>query len=180
MKKLKNSELNRLDIKGFKSAEKTPLIVVLDNIRSLNNIGSVFRTSDAFRIKKIYLCGITAKPPHKDIHKTALGATDSVDWVYFENTIDAISNLKEKNVTIVSIEQVENATKLQNFKIKKDVTYALIFGNEVKGVQQSVVDMSDYVVEIPQFGTKHSLNISVSVGVVLWEFIKKEINCSFI
>jgi len=173
MKKLKNSELKRLDINEFKVAEKMPLIIILDNVRSLNNIGSVFRTSDAFLIKKIYLCGITATPPHKDIHKTALGATDSVDWEYFETTQDAITQLKNEGVTIISVEQVEGAIALQDFPVKKEKTYALIFGNEVKGVQQSVVNISDNAMEIPQFGTKHSLNISVSVGVVLWEFVKK-------
>jgi len=173
MKKLKNSELNRLDVKGFKAAEKNPVIIVLDNIRSLNNIGSVFRTADAFLIKKIYLCGITAKPPHKDIHKTALGATDSVDWAYFDTTQEAVAQLKQDDLVIVSVEQVKSAVALQNFPVEPNKTYVLIFGNEVKGVQQSVIDMSDYAVEIPQFGTKHSLNISVSAGVVLWEFIKK-------
>ncbi len=173
MRKLKNSELNRLSINDFKNAKKTPLIVVLDNIRSLNNIGSVFRSSDAFLIEKIVLCGITAKPPHKDIHKTALGATDSVHWEYFENTNEAISNLKDKGFIILSIEQTEKAVMLQDFKIERNRKYAVIFGNEVKGVQQEIVDKSDFAVEIPQYGTKHSLNISVSAGVVLWEFFKK-------
>ena len=173
MRKLKNSELNRLDIEGFKQAEKIPVIVVLDNIRSLNNIGSVFRTSDAFLIKKIYLCGITARPPHKDIHKTALGATESVGWRYFNTTLEAINSLKKNNVCIVSIEQVENAIPLHKFEIDPGKTYALVFGNEVKGVQQDIVNQSDYCIEIPQFGTKHSLNISVSTGIVLWEFVKK-------
>ena len=173
MRKLKNSELNRLDIEEFKQAEKIPIIVVLDNIRSLNNIGSVFRTSDAFLIKEIYLCGITARPPHKDIHKTALGATQSVNWRYFETTIAAINSLKKESVCIVSIEQVENAVPLHKFDIAHNKTYALVFGNEVKGVQQEVVNLSDYCIEIPQFGTKHSLNISVSTGIVLWEFVKK-------
>ncbi len=172
MRKLKNNELNRLDVAGFKKAEKTPLIVILDNIRSLNNIGSVFRTADAFLIQKIYLCGITAQPPHKDIHKTALGATDSVDWVYADSTISVLEQLKNDGVKTISIEQVEGAVSLQDFKIDKTETYALIFGNEVKGVQQNVVNLSDYCIEIPQFGTKHSLNISVSVGVILWEFVK--------
>ncbi len=172
MRKLKNNELNRLDVTGFKKAEKTPLIVILDNIRSLNNIGSVFRTADAFLIQKIYLCGITARPPHKDIHKTALGATDSVDWVYADSTISVLEQLKNDGVKTISIEQVEGAVSLQDFKIDKTETYALIFGNEVKGVQQNVVNLSDYCIEIPQFGTKHSLNISVSVGLVLWEFVK--------
>jgi len=173
MRKLKNSELNRLDIDAFKKAEKTPLIIVLDNIRSLNNIGSVFRTADAFLIQKIYLCGITAQPPHKDIHKTALGATDSVEWVYRESTLTAVDELKKNKTVIVSIEQVEGAIALQNFKPDKNKTYALVFGNEVKGVQQEVINQSDYCVEIPQYGTKHSLNISVSAGIGIWEFFKK-------
>ena len=172
-RKLKNSELNRLNIQEFKRRNKTPLIIVLDNIRSLNNIGSVFRTSDAFLIKKIYLCGITARPPHKDIHKTALGATDSVEWEYFKDTTEAINRLKNEQVKIVSIEQVENAVLLQDFKPETQTTYALVFGNEVKGVQQKIIDMSDYCIEIPQFGTKHSLNISVSAGIVMWDFFHK-------
>jgi tRNA G18 (ribose-2'-O)-methylase SpoU len=173
MKKLRNKELNRLNIDEFKKEKKSPLIVILDNIRSLNNIGSVFRTSDAFLIQKIYLCGITATPPHKDIHRTALGATDSVDWEYVEDIHELITELQQKKIKIVSIEQVENSTKLHQFIPKKDTTYALVFGNEVKGVQQTVVDTSDYCVEIPQFGTKHSFNISVSTGIVLWDFYHK-------
>jgi 23S rRNA (guanosine2251-2'-O)-methyltransferase len=173
MQKIKNSELNRLDVAAFKKADKTPVIVVLDNIRSLNNIGSVFRTADAFLIKKILLCGITAKPPHKDIHKTALGATESVDWTYYNTTQEAIDDLKKDQVKIISVEQVKGSVPLQNFKTQSGETYALIFGNEVKGVQQEIVNQSDYCIEIPQFGTKHSLNISVSTGVVLWEFVKK-------
>ena len=173
MRKLKNSELNRIDIEGFKKTEKIPLIVVLDNIRSLNNIGSVFRTSDAFVIEKIYLCGITAKPPHKEIHKTALGATESVDWEYVEDALKLVEKLKKEDVKVASIEQADNATMLQDFTIEKGRKYAVVFGNEVKGVQQEVVSTSDYCIEIPQFGTKHSLNISVSCGVVLWDFFKK-------
>ncbi len=173
MRKLKNSELNRLSIEEFKKSGKTPLVVVLDNIRSLNNIGSVFRTSDAFLTEKIILCGITAKPPHKDIHKTALGATESVNWEYTESTIDAVNKLKDEGYIIVSIEQTEKAIMLQNFKIEKDKKYAVIFGNEVKGVQQEIIDLSNYSIEIPQYGTKHSFNISVSVGIVLWEFFRK-------
>ncbi len=173
MRKLKNSELERLNIEEFKKTDKIPLIVVLDNIRSLNNIGSVFRTSDAFLIEKIYLCGITAQPPHKDIHKTALGATESVSWEHVENTLDLIHKLQKENVVTVSIEQAENSTMLQDFEIKSNQKYAIVFGNEVKGVQQEVVSMSDYCIEIPQFGTKHSLNISVSAGVVLWDLFKK-------
>ncbi len=173
MKKLKNSELNRINISEFKQAEKSPIIIILDNIRSLNNIGSVFRSADAFLIKKIYLCGITAQPPHKDINKTALGATDSVDWEYIENTLDLINDLKNKQVKIISIEQVAHSTMLQDFKPNLNDTYALVFGNEVKGVQQSVVDASDYCVEIPQYGTKHSFNISVSAGIVMWDVYSK-------
>ncbi|WP_298532821.1 RNA methyltransferase [uncultured Algibacter sp.] len=173
MRKLKNSELDRLSVDGFKSAKKTPIIIVLDNIRSLNNIGSVFRTSDAFLIEKIYLCGITAKPPHKDIHKTALGSTETVDWEYAENTMDIIKKLKTESVKVCAIEQAENATMLDHFTVEKNNTYALVFGNEVKGVTQDVVDASDLVLEIPQFGTKHSLNISVSCGIVTWDVFCK-------
>ena len=162
MRKLKNIELGRLNVEEFKNIAKIPLIVILDNIRSLNNIGSVFRTSDAFLIEKIYLCGITAKPPHKEIHKTALGATESVEWEYVDNTLDLVKKLQSEGIKIASIEQAENSTKLQDFEIIIDQKYAVIFGNEVKGVQQEVVSASDYCVEIPQFGTKHSLNISVS------------------
>ncbi|WNH11074.1 RNA methyltransferase [Thalassobellus suaedae] len=173
MRKLKNNELDRLSVDAFKDAKKTPIIIVLDNIRSLNNIGSVFRSSDAFLIEKIYLCGITAIPPHKDIHKTALGSTETVDWEYAENTIDLIEKLKSENVKICSIEQAENATMLNDFKPEADSTYALVFGNEVKGVAQDVVSTSDVVIEIPQFGTKHSLNISVSAGIVIWDIFSK-------
>ncbi|RXP64647.1 TrmH family RNA methyltransferase [Lutibacter sp. HS1-25] len=173
MRKLKNSELGRLNVEEFKDTAKIPLIVVLDNIRSLNNIGSVFRTSDAFIIEKIYLCGITAQPPHKDIHKTALGATESVDWEYVEDTVALVEKLKAEGVIVASIEQAENSTMLQDFKIEANQKYAVVFGNEVKGVQQKVVSASDYCVEIPQLGTKHSLNISVSAGIVLWDLFKK-------
>ena len=173
MRKLKNNELNRIDVEGFKKAKKIPLIVVLDNIRSLNNIGSVFRTSDAFLVEKIYLCGITAQPPHKEIHKTALGATESVDWEYVEDTMELMQRFKGSKVQSISIEQAENATMLQDFETEDNQKYAIIFGNEVKGVQQEVVSVSDYCVEIPQYGTKHSLNISVSCGVVLWDLFKK-------
>lgn len=173
MRKLENSELDRLTVDGFKSANKSPIIVVLDNIRSLNNIGSIFRTSDAFRIQKIYLCGISAIPPHKDIQKTALGSTESVDWEYAENTLELIKELQSNNIQVLSIEQAEKATMLNEFKPKKKQTYALVFGNEVKGVSQEVVSQSDQVIEIPQFGTKHSLNISVSCGIVLWDVFSK-------
>ena len=173
MRKLANNELNRLDIEQFKKAEKTPLIVILDNVRSLNNIGSVFRTCDAFLIEKIYLCGITATPPNKEIHKTALGATDSVAWEYVENTLLAVEKLKEQDVYIISIEQAENSTMLNNFQPNGKQKYAIIFGNEVKGVEQEVVSASDEVIEIPQYGTKHSLNISVSAGIAIWELAMK-------
>ncbi len=173
MRKLKNNELNRKSVAEFKTSEKTPLIVVLDNVRSLNNIGSVFRTSDAFLIERIYLCGITATPPHKDIHKTALGATESVTWEYVEDTADLIEKLKDKGVKVYSIEQVENSTMLDDFYPQPNTTYAVVFGNEVKGVQQRVVSASDGCIEIPQLGTKHSLNISVSCGVVLWDLFVK-------
>lgn len=173
MRKLKNSELDRLSIEEFKTIKKTPLIVVLDNIRSLNNIGSVFRTCDAFLIEKIYLCGITAVPPHKDIHKTALGSTDTVDWEYVENTVDLIERLKSQQVIVASIEQTEHATPLNSFQPEPHQKYALVFGNEVKGVAQQVVNKSDMVFEIPQYGTKHSLNISVSLGIVIWDIFNK-------
>ncbi len=173
MRKLRNHELNRIDVAQFKRTNKIPIVIVLDNIRSLHNIGSVFRTSDAFLIQAIYLCGITACPPHKEIHKTALGATESVDWQYFSNAIDALNLLKKEGYKIVAIEQAEGSVSLQNFKVENEEKYALIFGNEVKGVQQELVDFSDNCVEIPQYGTKHSLNISVSVGVVVWDLFCK-------
>lgn len=172
-RKLKNSELPRISVDEFRSAKKTPLIVVLDNIRSLNNIGSVFRTSDAFLIEKIYLCGITAVPPHKDIHKTALGATDTVAWEYKKDSFKLITDLQGQGVKILSIEQAENATMLHDFFPDPQQTYAVVFGNEVKGVSQEVVSASDGIIEIPQYGTKHSLNISVSAGVVIWDLFTK-------
>ncbi|WP_440120379.1 RNA methyltransferase [Tenacibaculum sp. Ill] len=173
MRKLKNSELGRKTVEEFKQTNKTPIIVVLDNIRSLNNVGSVFRTSDAFLIEKIYLCGITATPPNKEIHKTALGATESVDWEYVENTMDLVEKLQAENVKVLSIEQAENSTMLDTFTPETDQKYAVVFGNEVKGVQQEIVSASDICIEIPQLGTKHSLNISVSCGVVLWDLFTK-------
>lgn len=173
MRKLKNSELNRLEISEFKQTEKIPLIVILDNIRSLNNIGSVFRTSDAFVVEKIYLCGITATPPNKDIHKTALGATETIDWEYAEHTIDVVKKLQSNDYIVASIEQADNATMLQDFEVSRTKKYAIVMGNEVKGVQQEVVSISDHCIEIPQFGTKHSLNISVTTGIVLWSFLEK-------
>ena len=170
MKKLKNSQLERKTIDEFKQSKKLPIVIVLDNIRSLNNIGSVFRSSDAFLIKKIFLCGITATPPHRDIHKTALGATDSVEWEYFEHTDEAIKKLKRDDYTIISIEQADQSVKLPDFKPAKFGRYALVFGHEVKGVQQEIVSMSDICLEIPQYGTKHSFNISVSAGIILYHF----------
>lgn len=172
-RKLENRELDRLDIQGFKSAEKTPIILILDNIRSLNNIGSVFRTADAFLVQKIYLCGITATPPHKDIRKTALGATESVEWEYRKETLELVDELKASGVHTVAVEQAENAIMLNDFEPQEDVPLALIFGHEVKGVSQDVVSVCDAVLEIPQFGTKHSLNISVSAGVVVWDVWNK-------
>ncbi len=173
MRKLKNNELGRISVEEFKQTQKTPLIVVLDNVRSLNNVGSVFRTSDAFLIEKIYLCGITATPPNKEIHKTALGATESVDWEYVEDTLTLVKQLKENNVEVAAIEQVENSVKLDAFIPNKEKKLAIVMGNEVKGVQQAVVNACDYQLEIPQLGTKHSLNISVSCGVVLWDLFQK-------
>ena len=173
MRKLKNIELKRKNIQEFKNAEKTRLIIILDNVRSLNNIGSVFRTCDAFLIEKIYLCGITASPPHKDIHKTALGSTESVDWEYYKNISELLIELKKDNVHIWSVEQADKSKKLTNFNIDKDLKHALIFGNEVKGVSEEAINLSNEVIEIPQFGTKHSLNISVCSGILIWEFYKK-------
>jgi len=172
-RKLKNSELERISIQKFKEIEKTPIIIILDNIRSLNNIGSIFRSADAFLIQKIYLCGITATPPHKDIQKTALGATDSVCWEYAENTLNLITKLQNEGVYVTAIEQTEKAVSLLNFTPNKNKVYAIVFGNEIKGVQQEVVSASNSVIEIPQYGTKHSLNVSISAGVVLWDFIQK-------
>ena len=166
MRKLKNEELIRKTVSDYKQAEKTPLILVLDNIRSLNNIGSVFRTADAFLIEKIYLCGITATPPHKDIHKTALGATENVAWEYVENTLDVVQKLQNEKVSVWVIEQTEKAILLNAFQPKKNSKHAFILGNEVRGVAQEVVNACGQALEIPQFGTKHSLNISVATGVV--------------
>ncbi|MDY0153984.1 TrmH family RNA methyltransferase [Segatella paludivivens] len=175
MRKLRTIEMNRLSVEEFKEAKKLPLIVVLDDVRSLYNVGSVFRSGDAFRIAAVYLCGITACPPNAEIHKTALGGEDSVDWKYFERTEDAVEELHRDGYFVYSIEQVEGSTKLQNLNLNTESGngYAVIFGNEVKGVKQNVVDMSDDCLEIPQFGTKHSLNVSVTSGIVMWEFAKK-------
>lgn len=171
-RKLKNSELGRMDTTQFKDSDKSPIIVVLDNIRSLNNIGSIFRTSDGLRVQKIYLCGITACPPNRDMHKTALGATESVDWEYREDSVALIKELQEAGVYCAALEQAENAIMLQDFP-KTDKTVAIVLGNEVKGVQQEVVDACDACIEIPQFGTKHSFNVSVSAGMCLWDIFWK-------
>ena len=173
MRKLKNSELDRLSVDEYKEIVKTPITVVLDNIRSCNNIGSVFRTSDALLIETVVLCGITATPPNKDIHKTALDAEKSVPWEYFEETEIAVQRLKESGYRVFAVEQVENSISLPDFTPAKDQKLALVFGNEVKGVQQSVVNSCDGAIEIPQYGTKHSFNISVSAGIVLWDLVYK-------
>ncbi len=172
MRKLSMDELNRLTPDAYKQIEKLPITVVLDNVRSLNNVGSIFRTADALLIEEIILTGITATPPHKEIHKTALGAEDTVAWRHYESTSDAISELKGQGYTICSIEQVTNSIPLVDFKPLEDKKYALIFGNEVKGVQQEVIRQSEFCIEIPQFGTKHSFNVSVTAGIVMWEFFK--------
>ena len=173
MRKLKNEELNRLTVDEFKSAEKIPVVIVLDNVRSMNNIGSAFRTADAFLVEKIILAGITAKPPHREIHKTALGATETVDWQYYESTYDAITALKKTGYQIVAIEQADESTSLLEFQPERSGKYCLVFGNEVMGVEDAIVQQADICLEIPQYGTKHSLNISVSIGVVLWDFVVK-------
>lgn len=176
MRKLRTIEMQRLSIDEFHEAKKLPLTVVLDDVRSLYNVGSVFRSSDAFRVEAVYLCGITATPPHPEIHKTALGGEDSVAWRYFNTATEAVQSLHDEGVTVYSIEQVEGSTKLQNLQLDTDKRYAVVLGNEVKGVHQEVVDMSDGCLEIPQFGTKHSLNVSVSAGMVIWEVAKQFIN----
>jgi len=173
MRKLENSELYRKSIADFKEAQKTPIIIVLDDIRSLHNIGSVFRTADAFLIEKIYLCGITATPPNKEIHKTALGATETVAWEHHKEVLEVIENLKNDQVTVLAIEQVQDAVLLQEFVVDTSKKYALVFGNEVFGVSQKAVAICDGCIEIPQLGTKHSLNISVSAGIVIWDLFSK-------
>jgi 23S rRNA (guanosine2251-2'-O)-methyltransferase len=173
MRKLKNEELNRLSPEDFRKADKSPISIILDNVRSLNNIGSIFRTADAFRVEKIYLCGITATPPHKDIHKTALGATETVGWEYHKNTSDAVISLKTRGYTVVAVEQTVGSISLKDFRIDPDKKYAFIFGHEIRGVDQKVVDICDGCLDIPQYGTKHSLNIAVSTGVILWEVFRQ-------
>jgi tRNA G18 (ribose-2'-O)-methylase SpoU len=172
-KKLKLDELNRVDLETFKSQEKQDIVLILDNIRSLNNVGTFFRTGDAFNVKKIYLGGITGTPPHRDIHKTALGSTESVAWEHCENALSLVHALKTEKTKVYAIEQTQNAVMLQNSPRISNEPIALIFGNEVDGVQQALIDASDCVIEIPQFGTKHSLNVSVSLGIVLWEFTRR-------
>ena len=173
LKKLKLDELNRVSIDEFKTQEKLPVIVVLDNVRSMHNIGSIFRTSDGFSIEKIYLCGITAQPPHREIEKTALGATQSVEWVHFENTVDAVAALRSEGYVIIAIEQAAGSLMLNTYKPDPEKQYALIFGNEVNGVADEVMSHIDQCIEIPQFGTKHSFNVVISAGIVLWDFFAK-------
>jgi 23S rRNA (guanosine2251-2'-O)-methyltransferase len=170
-RKISNSELNRLTPEEFRKANKNPIIIVLDNMRSHNNIGSIFRTADAFLSEAIYLCGITACPPHRDIHKTALGATETVEWKYFEKTETAIEELKSAGYIIYAVEQVENATNLDKLNINKETKIALVVGHEINGVSQQIVNQSDLCIEIPQLGTKHSLNVAVSVGIVVWHLL---------
>jgi tRNA G18 (ribose-2'-O)-methylase SpoU len=173
MRKLKVTEMGRLSLAEYKASDKQPIVVVLDHVRSLYNVGSVFRSSDAFRIEGVCLCGITAQPPHPEIHKTALGAEESVSWKYFEHTEDAVSWLKQQGYKVLAVEQCEGSTMLQDFVRQPKEKYAVVLGNEVKGVQQQVVDMCDGCLEIPQYGTKHSLNVSVTAGIVLWHLSKK-------
>ena len=173
MRKLKITELNRISIEEFKEADKLPLVVVLDDIRSLHNIGSVFRTADAFRIECIYLCGITATPPHPEMHKTALGAEFTVDWKYVNNAVETVDNLRSEGYVVYSVEQAEGSIMLDELTLDRSKKYAVVMGNEVKGVQQEVIDHSDGCIEIPQYGTKHSLNVSVTAGIVIWDLFKK-------
>lgn len=169
MRKLTNDELNRKSVTEFRASEKSPFIIVLDNVRSLNNVGSIFRTADAFLVEAVWLCGITATPPHREIHKTALGATESVEWKYFESSAEAVRLLKERDYAIVSVEQAEGAVSLDRFATEPGKRYALVFGHEIRGVTEEVVNLSDACIEIPQYGTKHSFNVAVSAGIVLWE-----------
>ncbi len=173
MRKLKNEELNRLDVEAFKKAEKAPIVIVLDNIRSMQNVGSAFRTSDAFRISEIILTGITARPPHREINKSALGATESVDWKHFEKNEEAIRYLKDQGYDLFCLEQTDRSVSLSDFRPDKNSRCALVFGNEVFGVSEEFIENSDQCIEIPQYGTKHSLNISVSIGIAIWSFFEK-------
>lgn len=176
MRKLNVLEMNRISVAEFKQSKKTPLVVILDNVRSMYNVGSVFRTADAFRIEAIYLCGITSCPPHPEIHKTALGAEDAVDWYYSKETLDVVKHLQQQEYEVLAIEQVEGSTMLQDFTTEPERKYAVVLGNEVKGVSQEVVDCCDRCLEIPQFGTKHSLNVSTAAGIVMWEMMRKTVN----
>jgi 23S rRNA (guanosine2251-2'-O)-methyltransferase len=173
MKKLSMDELNRMSVEAFKKTKKTSIIIVLDNVRSLHNVGSFFRTADAFQIEKIFLCGITGTPPNKEIHKTALGATESIEWEYTKSATEVLPALKNKGYKILSIEQTDKSILLQNFPIDQDAKFVLIFGNEVYGVSEEAIQMSEHSIEIPQFGTKHSFNVSVTGGIVLWEFFRR-------
>lgn len=173
MRKLKITELNRMSVNEFKESHKMPLVVVLDDVRSLHNVGSVFRSSDAFRVESIYLCGITAVPPQPEIHKTALGAEDTVDWKYYKSAVEAVDNLKADGYKVFAIEQVEGSVMLDKLELDFTEKYAVVLGNEVKGVQQEVVDHCDGCIEIPQYGTKHSLNVSVTAGIIIWEFANR-------
>lgn len=173
MRKLRTAEMERLTVAQYKESEKLPLTVVLDDVRSMYNVGSVFRTSDAFRVEAVYLCGITGCPPHAEIHKTALGAEESVDWQHFATALEALEALRSRGVTVLSVEQAEGSTKLPQFEPERGRRYAVVFGNEVKGVHQEVVDASDGCLEIPQFGTKHSMNVSVTAGIVIYHFAQK-------
>lgn len=171
LRKTKITEMNRLDLERFEASHKVPLVVVLDNVRSMNNVGSVFRTADAFRLEKLILCGITARPPHPDIHKTALGAEESVHWQYEESTLKAVQSLIDEGYTIYALEQAEGSTSLPDFVPEEDKRYALVLGNEVHGVQQDVIDLATHCLEIPQYGTKHSLNVSVAGGIAIWQMV---------
>ena len=173
MRKLEMEELNRLTVEDFKETEKKPFVLLLDDVRSMNNVGSIFRTADAFLVEKIYLCGITGTPPHREIEKTALGATESVAWEYCQNIIAKIEEIREQNYKIIAVEQVENATQLTDFQVVMNQKYAFVFGNEVFGVNEEIVKNADICLEIPQFGTKHSLNIAVSVGIICWDFVRQ-------
>lgn len=173
MRKLKITEMNRMSAEEFRNSDKMPLVVVMDEVRSMYNVGAVFRTADAFRVAGIYLCGITAVPPHPEIHKTALGAEDTVEWRHFPTTREAVDSLRADGFTVLSVEQAEGSTMLQDMRIEKGRKYAIVMGNEVKGVKQEIVDICDSCLEIPQFGTKHSLNVSTTAGIVIWEFAKK-------
>ena len=173
MHKLSMDQLNRVDVNTFKSQEKSPIVIVMDNVRSMHNVGSAFRTADALAVERILLCGITGQPPHREIEKTALGATESVTWEYYKDTLDAISQLKAEGYQVYAIEQTDHSISLETFEPLSDKKYALVFGNEVHGVEEDVIQHADGTLEIPQFGTKHSFNVSVTIGIVLWDLINK-------